>query len=313
MNHDYYSYYIYVKKYILEDGGHFETPYLWIIENTSRNYLLFRTAVWGSALYLFYRGAYFARINTYHSLFILAAGFIITFCYGRVTLAMSMVFTGYIIFYNNKSRNLPKALLGIIVFLCAFFFHKSIVFAMFMAVVMTIIPINKKTIPFFILGIPIFVILVKTVFLHILVSGEGLNERAAKSVAMYGKLEREPTTFFGMIYNFFDYGRFYIPLIVCAWAIYFKNGQKKASIISIKLLNIALGLAFCSVCISFIDLKNEVFIYRILYMSMIPLIYCIVDFYEKDIIPFRQFKRCVLFLIIANLYSFTYSVYMLIK
>lgn len=309
VDHDYWGYYGGVKFGSLGPNAHFEEAYLGIIRYFERNYLAFRAVVWGGALALFCVGAKAAKLSVYHSVWALAACFLVTFCYGRVSLAMAFVFTGYVLFYQNKKRNIPMAVLGAGLFACSFFFHKSIVFAMFMSVVMTFVPINKKSIWLIILALPVFIILARMGFAYILETGVGLNEDTANAVVSYSESERQQSNFLGKIRSIIEYGRFYFPAIVCARALFVKHRENFAPKLTLNLFKIALGLILCGTCFFFFDLNNTVFAYRILFMSMIPLIYCLVDFYGKGVISLKQYKCCIWWGMSGSLYNLLYSVY----
>lgn len=308
-NHDFYGYYTIIKFSPLGDNSHLEPPYVAIAEFFDRNYLLFRMTVWGAALIFFCIGAKEAKISIYHSLFILASCFFVTFAYGRVSLAMSMCFCGYILYYQNKSKNLLKASIGIIIFICAFYFHKSIVFAMFMSILMTYIPINKITIWLAIVSVPVLFFFTKTGFFHIITHGGVLNDDTADLAVMYSELERQQSNLYGMIGELLDYGLYYITAYLGIKALFINHKQNQVSILSFNLFKISLGLIFIGTCFFFFGLANKVFAYRILYMSMIPLTYCIVRFYKDGVITKRQLKYLVYWGIANSLFYTLYMVY----
>lgn len=294
-SHDYFSYYQIIKYDALDDSSHLESPYLSIIRFFNRNYLSFRLIVWGGALTFFCIGAKQARINIYHSLYILAACFFVNFAYGRSSLATTMCFCGYIIFIQNKNKNIFKALLGIGLFLSAYFFHHSMILVILMAIIMTYLPINKKIIWIIIFMIPILFTLAKVGYEHILINGGGLNEDAATLVIIYSDRVADELTFLGKLGKVFDYGIFYIITIIGIKKLLFDHKQSLVPALTVNLFKISLGLIFIGTCFFFFGLSNNVFVYRILYMTIVPLTYCVVSFYSNKVITKKQLRFIVLF------------------
>lgn len=105
-----------------------ENVYVWIVQNISPDYLFFRLVVWGTALFLFVKTANNLSVSKELVLLLFSIIYIIWFAYARATLAMAMAFYGYSLFIKN-SHNFRSALLGVVILLSSYFFHKSATFA----------------------------------------------------------------------------------------------------------------------------------------------------------------------------------------
>lgn len=312
VDHDYWGYYEAVKFDPIDEAAHVEAVYTSIIRFFNRNYLIFRTLVWGGALYIFYIGAKIAKIDTYHSLYLLAILFIVLFTYGRVSLAMAMVFTGYIMFYNYKRKNPTLSCLGLCLFLTAFFFHKSIVIAMALSIIMTYIPITKRTVVMTFLCMPILFIGIKSFTSYILETGLGLSEETASTALRYSGYVRESANLKGKIREVFEYGRFYIPILIGIKMLFMERKEALCPPIILNLFKISIGLVFIGTCFFFMGFDNNVFAYRIMYMAMIPLVYSFVEFYRYQIITRRQYTTVIWIGIFGTGYGILYGVYSLL-
>ena len=142
-------------------NSNMERFYIWLIENVSDNYLVFRTIVWGSALFLFLLTLRRLQIRFDLALLLFSTVWIIWFSYARVSLSMSILFFGSSLLYKPSCRHkLLSYALGIAAIVCAFFLHKSSVFGI-SVVVLAILSQNKpKNISTVLLiAFPVFVLL----------------------------------------------------------------------------------------------------------------------------------------------------------
>lgn len=313
-DHDYYGYYKIVKTTLFGINSHLEVPYAEIIKYFNRNYLMFRLSVWGSALVLFCIGAKEVDRNIYHPLFFLTICFYCTFAYGRVSLAMAMCFCGYTLFYNNIRNKKWKALIGAALFVCSFFFHKSIMFAMFTAILMTYVPINKWTARIGFIFVPILIIAVKIAFHHIVQNGVMIDEKTAQIAMAYTAAEKaKATSILNYIGIALNYSVYYISAYLGIKTLYLENKKLIATKMSVNLYKISLGLIFFGTCFFFFDMNNKIFAYRIMYMAMIPLAYCMTSFYGRGVLTKEQFKMIITFGIINSLYYVGYLTYAQLK
>lgn len=88
------------------------------------NYLGFRLAVWGVALLLVVRVFKIVSIDFKTTFGIFCISSLIWFSYGRVSLAMALIFYGLAVYSKENSSFLVK-ILGIALLASAYYFHKS--------------------------------------------------------------------------------------------------------------------------------------------------------------------------------------------
>lgn len=124
-------------------NSNMERFYIWLIENVSDNYLVFRTIIWGSALLLFLLTLRRLQIRFDLALLLFSTVWIIWFSYARASLSMSILFYGSALLYRPSCRHkLFSYAIGCAAIVCAFFLHKSSLFGI-AVVVIAILSQNK--------------------------------------------------------------------------------------------------------------------------------------------------------------------------
>ena len=101
-----------------------EDFYGYLINFTHHNYLLFRIVVWGGALLLVVFIAKLYDASIYGVIYFLFALYMSTFDYSRASLGMAVYFMGLSVFTNKT--NVILKLLGLVVIVSSYFFHRSI-------------------------------------------------------------------------------------------------------------------------------------------------------------------------------------------
>lgn len=142
----------------LRRGGrtNLEDVYVWIAQNLSPNYLLFRLVVWGSSLCLLLHMFKRLSIPTNLAIFFFGSIYIIWFSYARVTAAMVLVYYGLTVLYKPYKSKLFSLLLGISAIGCAFYFHKSALFGIVAALLAILLDkFEKRTFIILLLCYPI--------------------------------------------------------------------------------------------------------------------------------------------------------------
>ena len=130
---------------MLQSGekGHMEDVYVWIVQNLSPNYLIFRLIIWGGAFYLFIKILKDLDISIDLALLFFAIYSIIWFSYARVTLAMCIAYCGGTIIFRTEKRFITL-ILGFALLYISTYFHKSAVFAVFIVFLAYIYNVNAK-------------------------------------------------------------------------------------------------------------------------------------------------------------------------
>lgn len=187
----------YVEAYIsLKAGfrGSLEEIYVWIAQNLSPNYIVFRFVIWGGSLCLLLHIFKRLSIPTNLAIFFFSTIYIIWFSYARVTAAMVLVYYGLIVLYKPYKNRFLSILLGILVIWGAFFFHKSALFGI-VAVLLTLLvnSFQKKALIIMLLCYPILIYLAQAVLSDILIADVSAEDGALGQSLVTGQayLERD--------------------------------------------------------------------------------------------------------------------------
>lgn len=156
---------------VLKLGGrtNLEKVYIWIAQNLSPNYLDFRVVVWGSSLCLLLHIFKRLTIPTHLAIFFFSTIYIIWFSYARVTLAMMLVYYGLTILYKPYKNRLLSFVLAFFSIGSAFFFHKSALFGIVVALLTIFVNrFEKKIFIILLLCYPILVYLAQSYLIDFL-------------------------------------------------------------------------------------------------------------------------------------------------
>lgn len=306
---DFFHYQEMVKTYDLFTYNNIEPIYGIFIHFVQANYLMFRVLVWGLALLLFTLTAKRFQSGTFLSLFVLFSVFITTFAYARASLAMSIYFFG-LSFLCQPLRKIPKIgyFIGIIIIISSYFFHHSILIMIALTIVI-LIPINKYTITILFLMMPLIVYFGNQAFINIL-SSNNFTDEISNKLNTYSTREQSvgPSA---ILINTLEYASYYIPAIVLFYKFYFSSDRKRIIIerYIYRLGKVTLSIIIFATIFLFFGLKNQVFFYRILYFSYIPLIILLCSAYMHNIIRYKTFKLIILFGLLAQITKLGYSIY----
>lgn len=150
---------------MLQSGerGHMEEVYVWIVQNLSPNYLLFRLIIWGGAFFLFIKTLNRLDISVDLALLLFVIFSIIWFSYARATLAMTIIyFAGEIMFRSEK--RFISLIQGTVLLCFSAFFHKSAIMAIPLVYIAYLFNVNTKlALRITLLFFPIIVIFAKAI------------------------------------------------------------------------------------------------------------------------------------------------------
>lgn len=289
---DWFSYREMVVDYDFSVGAynHGELIYAFIISFVKKNYLLFRIIVWGGAWLFTYFAFKRFEVNVNIAMFFLIAVFLIKFNYSRATLGMASCCLGAS--YLLKAKN---GFLVINLVLAAFFFwlgyefHNSMLLLIIVSIIIIPLPVDRPfLIVVFFITLPIIAYFVSNLFSFIdLLENEYLSEK------FFHYLDRttNKSNFFGIILNIINYGVFIIPLVFDTIVI--NNHRRDIPIVIIHLYRIVISVTILSFSFLFMGLESTVFVYRILFMSFIPLIIITVYLFENKFLSFRRYAIIV--------------------
>lgn len=143
--------------------GHMEEVYLWIVQNLSPNYIMFRFVVWGGSLCLLLHMFKRLSIPTNLAIFFFCSIYIIWFSYARVSAAMVLVYYGLTVLYKPYKSKFLSILIGTSAIGCAYFFHKSALFGIAAALLTILVNrFEKKTLIILLLCYPVLIYLAQS-------------------------------------------------------------------------------------------------------------------------------------------------------
>lgn len=267
-----------------------EDFYGYLINFTHHNYLLFRIVVWGGALLLVVFIAKLYDASIYGVIYFLFALYMSTFDYSRASLGMAVYFMGLSVFTNKT--NVILKLLGLVVIVSSYFFHRS----MAILIVLTVfiyIPINRYTFFAYFLITLVFLSVFKGYFLQLMDTLLNSDVRGLSNrIDLYMQLERSSlssSSLLGTIVSLWSYFIYYYVFIVDSIYI-IKNRHLISHGIS-KLYNVTFALVLFATFMLFSGLGALAFFYRYLFMSIIPLSVLSIYMFRKGIMPLKSLKK----------------------
>ncbi|MCR5361757.1 MAG: EpsG family protein [Bacteroidales bacterium] len=256
------------RSFSLEDQ---EAPYLFLRLFLNHNYLLFRIIVWGAAAILLSRVFKTMYLDIKSSLAVFFSMYAMIFSYGRVSLGMAVFFLGYSLLIHSKESNYKpiQFIGGIILMLLSTSFHRSMIVLVLLSAI-TLIPINKRTIYFYIL-LAIGVFYLGRSYLNDFISS-GFIEGDLTWKLERAETEIDRTTgrnFNGALLSTLKFATVYIPVLCISFALFRKDVRKQVPVHIIEFYILSLFIIAYALAM-YVAFANDVFYYRTLYMCMIP-------------------------------------------
>lgn len=303
---DWYHYQSMVWNYDFTIGAHNhgEPVYGYIIQFVNKNYLLFRIIVWGGALLLCLLSFKRLDINPNVALFFLVTVYLFKFNYARASLGMSSYFFGLSYLLNPTKKRLFNVIIIGLSFWGAYEFHHSML-PVILFTIAALLPIDRPFVA--VLAIAAMPIIASYVFSNLSILEQIGEEDLFGKASRYMAKESEGANFFGKIYNVIKYGAFVLPLVVDNIVI--RKNLSNVPLRMKRLLRITLAIVLFAVMFLFMNLSNEVFTYRYLYMTLIPLTILTVYLYQNGLLTKKFFSLIVLWGIGANVYDLLYGLY----
>ncbi|MBQ6184921.1 MAG: EpsG family protein [Bacteroidales bacterium] len=295
---DFYNYYLLIREDSLE---HMEPVYHIIVHAVNNNYILFRLIVWGGALFFFKKAVKRFNLDYNRSLFFLFAVFISVFDYARASLAMSIFFYGLSLVLLPGINKIGSYFLGLLLMITSVFFHNSMIIAL-AASLLLFVPINGFTIVLIIISFS----LASSIFapaLQNLVDAELFTDSLNEKIEGYSLQEYQDSfSIYEWIRRYMRYATFFIPYLIVAIKIYFKTIEIPTYIR--RLSAIVLGFLLLAISVLLIPNLTFVLFYRILFMSMIPILIIFCYFEQNCLISNKTYKFILYLGITSFLFGF---------
>lgn len=305
---DYFHYMgIYMSRWV--DRSNFEDIYKWLIEQVPDCYLCFRLIIWGTASIFLFSIARYSHVGTGVVLFFFIAMSINIFAYGRVSLAMSMVFLGMTLLMQER-KNLFVRILGLTLLVCAYFFHKSALFGI--AVVLASIMlsnIGRRPLIFALVCFPVAAFGVRYLIDYVSMQGAGDDSLIdINSAQGYMGAEAGITGIGSLLRKILVRTPYYIIAYLFVTSVLSRRNQTWPPMVKSFGLAAFLATATASLFLFNFGVNTDIIYYRFLYFSIIPnsvfIAYCHSVAYKP-----RLVRIALMLGILGVLYSLAYSYY----
>ena len=294
-----------------------EAFYQYLIYYTNGNYFLFRLTIWGGSLALIIAAAHKFGASIYRTLFVILAGFIVTYSYARATLAMSVFSMGVVIIcmaVENNRKFLP-IIIGSAIVACSTFFHRSMFPMLAIVLLWLLLPwkkiLTKYSIWLFPLFVAFFYLILKVAFEDMFMITNALDDETGllDKAEFYSEQEAAKNNMNGYIRLALQYSTFYLPMFILSRVL---SSEKVLQMVDKKVvwLYLITFLIFAfATSFLFLDIDSSVMFYRYLFMSFILLSILIVYLNDKGMLTTKQYHCMMACFIIYNLFQFSAAVY----
>ena len=319
---DFFHYYEFMSEYRGQVFGDqelgLESFYQYLINYIDGNYFIFRLVVWGGSLALIVTATRLFGANVYHTLFVILAGFIVTYSYARATLAMSVFSLGIVIICtaNKHKKGIIKTIIGIAIVACSIYFHRSMLPMIVVAACWLLLPCKKQLSRYSLLLFPIIVVIVsnilKIVFAEVIDMVGMIDDESGflQKTEYYVEQETVDVNTNGIIRLVFHYANFYLPFLILGKVFSEKTALQNISSECVKLYQIVYLIYAFATSFLFLGVGSSVFFDRYLYMSFIPLSILITYMKDSGVLSNKRYLWIVTCFILCNflqLFAYVYA------
>ena len=290
-----------------------EDIYVWIAQNLSPNYLIFRLIIWGGAFGLYLRIINQINVSRYLALLFFGTIYILWFSYARVSLSMSIAYFGLLLMTGNKRPNVLYFLIGILITGGAYFFHKSAAFGIAMVLVSLILNRNIKWgIRLCIILFPILIVILRSYMGQILYADSYITDDTTMQYMQIGQryataefVDRGVGQFIALILEATPH------YLVAYWGIkIFTSHIGRIIPLNVRpfiLLQISIVI-FSSAFLFMSEINVQTIYLRFLRFGAIPTSIVMAYMYQNCMYP-KLTRISILIAVCGSIYSLLYSVY----
>lgn len=303
---DYFHYMESLRDMSLGDDSHFEPIYAEIAKLVKYDYILFRLVIWGSALVLLLLTTRRLRLPTDLVVYIFTLLFITRFSYARASLAMAVAFYGYSFIIQPHKSKIFSYLFGVIVSVCAYFFHYSALFLLPVCIV-SLFKLTKFKIYILLILYPLLVYLLNTYGIEHIISGDEELDFIDKAQS-YITSDTKEVGIAALIRIILVRTPYYLVFLSIAHSL-IRNKYNQLNKTESSLVNLVFYIIyFASLFLFTTKFNTDVLYYRFLYYAIIPFS-MILTIYKTRNEYMRLYKIIVSIGTTACLYEMLYSLY----
>ena len=266
---------------------HLERFYVLLKELVGHNYLLFRITVWGLASILFVSILNVLELDKRIGLWVLVTMYALLYSYARASLGMAVFFLGYslLITVFESPNRFVRIVLGIALMVLSTLFHSSMIVLVLLSTV-TFIPIKKKSLVFcFVLtGLIVFI---GSKYLNQLISSDLITDDVlADKLSEVESGWSATRNINGRINDFLKFASIYFPVTIISFVVIRNREDVPFEILQLYKFILFIVAFALSMHIIF---SNDVFYYRTLYMTIMPIAIVLTYLYYEGYLGNRGF------------------------
>lgn len=311
------DYFHYMEWFIINKGGagegHIENVYLYILK-FSPTYTIFRLIIWGSAFFLLWKTSTRLKLDNKYFLFLFVICYLLRFSYSRTALGVAILFYGISFLIKPDRNKLFSYIWAFGVVVAAFFFHRSMLFAI-LPVFLSIVKLRR---PYIIIALALFPFVVYVVnnllYEHIM-----LNELVADDSTQYSAMQAymnydasqssRSVQGPGMrIMNILQLIPFYVALVYFMFCSYFMKGFEIQDSRYHYILRFYFWIVYIASAFAF---QYSVIHLRVMLIAYVPLIVLLAE-HKETFGRGRATKLVLITAIFFQIYAILYSSYLTI-
>lgn len=283
---------------------HVEPVYSFLAQKTP-TYTIWRAIVWGTSLLIVLFVFNKLEINNYYLFFTFVIIGLLDFSYGRFSLCLALIVLGYYLLSKKK-----QIVFGFALFVVSFFFHKTAIFGVAIALVALVVPLNsfKHLVLYSVFfGIASYLISVSlSYFMSFNADSDVMLGAVVWKGQMYLENEDMLSGFGGKLRDYLDKTPLYLSLILYLMMVV----NKKITEIPKNIVSFggwsALLIITASLFTLSTDFYTNVMYERFLQFSVIPTAVFIAYCYCNKLYP-KYVKVILSMAIISSLYTLLYA------
>lgn len=298
---DYFRYRDWVFSYDFSDWEK-ERIYLYLIYlcrklPTDYPFEVFRLIVWGGALMLVFRSGWLIRKYVEPGLVVILLFVLYSaaFSYARASLAMSVYFVGLTLFTYAKKIEYKVLAMGLVI--SSYYFHHEMIVGILLLPCL-FIPFEKKKNSYFaIVGLIVVIFIISFFFSNTEVLDSVFdNDDLSSKIEDINEQEQGNFRFS----TFIRYLTYFYPFYLITKAFWLRKVPKTF----VELYRIIFGVLLTSVAFMAVSGLRSIYVYRIMYIAMIPLALLLSYCYCNRLINNKEFVRILVITLLSRFIGF---------
>ena len=292
---------------ILRTGknSHFEPVYVWLINNVTPIYYVWRFIVWGGATLLLLMGFRRLGLQSVSSYAAITVFYLTTLYFMRGNLGVSIMFYGltFLLVPYRKIKGVGY-FLGVLIICCSYFFHKSMLISLALLVPAFFITFNRKVMLCSWVLFPLAVYGISYALDYMMKNGLGASDMLISRYSQhYASTAHFEANWNGILFNTFQYGASFFTI----YAVYRYNLATKLPYAMKFFFNYWYIWVYIALACNFQEIGGWYFP-RFMYMSNLPWAVFMAYLYQSSKNT-KYIRIITLWAAVGSLYMLCYSIY----